>query len=79
MNFRVKNGKKSGTKSIRSDQIYDVTMFTCQIVDYSNGSSSLVTYQNGMNFVHLWRNINEVNHVEKIVAKATPSVPGLFC
>ena len=39
-------GKKSGTKSIRIDQIYDVTMFTCQIGDYSNGSSPLVTFQN---------------------------------
>ena len=29
VNFRVKNGKKSGTKSIRIDQIYDVKMFTC--------------------------------------------------
>ena len=45
--------RKSGTKSIRIDQIYDVTMFTCQIGDYSNGSSSLVTYQNRMNFAHL--------------------------
>ena len=50
VNFREKNGKKSGTKSIRIDQIYDVTMFTCQIGDYSNGSSSLVTYQNRMKF-----------------------------
>ena len=53
VNFRVKNGKKSGTKSIRIDQIYDVTMFTCQMGDYSNGSSSLVTYQNGMKFCTL--------------------------
>ena len=31
------------------------------------------------NLAHLWRDINLVNHVEKIVAEATPSVPGLFC
>ena len=43
---------------MRIDQIYDVTMFTYQIGDYSNGSSSLVPYQNRMNFAHLWRNIN---------------------
>ena len=49
----LKNGKKLGTKSIRIDQIYDVTMFTCQIGDYSNGSSSLVTYQNRMKFCTL--------------------------
>ena len=48
-----KNGKKSGTKSIRIDQIYDVTMFACQIGDYSNGSSSLVTYENRMEFCTL--------------------------
>ena len=53
MNLRVKNGKKSGTRSIRIDQIYDVTMFTCQLGDYSNGASSLVTYQNGMKFCTL--------------------------
>ena len=53
VNFRVKNGKKSDTKSIRIDQIYDVTMFTCKIGDYSNGSSSLVTYQNRMKFFTL--------------------------
>ena len=45
--------KKSGTKSIRIDQIYDVTMFAWQIGDYSNGSSSLVTYQNRMKFCTL--------------------------
>ena len=28
VNFRVKYGKKSGTKSIKIDQIYDFTMFT---------------------------------------------------
>ena len=43
---------------IRIDQIYDVTMFTCQIGDYSNGSSSLVTYQNRTKFAQLWRNID---------------------
>ena len=53
VNFRAKDGKKSGTKSIGTDQIYDVTMFTCQIGDYSNGSSSLVTYQNRMKFCTL--------------------------
>ena len=53
VNFRVKNGKKSGTKSIKIDQIYDVTMCTCQIGDYSNGSSSLVTYQNRLKFCTL--------------------------
>ena len=53
VNLRVKNGKKSGTKSIRINQIYDVTMFTCQIGDYSNGSSSLVTYQNRIKFCTL--------------------------
>ena len=31
VNFRVKNGKKLDTKSIRIDQIYDFTMSTCQI------------------------------------------------
>ena len=53
LNFRVKNCKKSGTKSITIDQLYDVTMFTCQIGDYSNGTSSLVTYQNRMKFCTL--------------------------
>ena len=50
VNFKIKSGKKSDTKSIRIDQIYDVAMFTCRIGDYSNGSSSLVTYQNRMKF-----------------------------
>ena len=53
MNFRVKNGKKSGTKSIVISQIYDVTMFTCQIGDYSNRSISLVNYQNRTEFCSL--------------------------
>ena len=53
VNFRVKNDKKLDTKSIRIDQIYDITMSTCQIGDYSNGSSSLVTYQNQMKFCTL--------------------------
>ena len=54
VNLRVKkNGKKLGTRSIRIDQIYDVTMFTFQIGDYSNGSSSLVTYQNRIKFCTL--------------------------
>ena len=44
--------------SIRIDQICDVTMCTCQIGDYSNGSSSLVTYQNGIKFCTLTHNIN---------------------
>ena len=48
-----KHGKKSGTKSIRIDQIYDITMFTCQTGDYSNGSSSLAIYQNRMKFCTL--------------------------
>ena len=44
---------RAQNQSIRIDQIYDVTMFTCQIGAYSNGSSSLVTYQNRMKFCTL--------------------------
>ena len=46
------------TRSTRIDQIYDVTMFTCQKGDYSNGSCPLVTCQNRMKFRTLMRNIN---------------------